>query len=100
MGIQITLDEGTFFAWMKGWKQLEIRDGKAAELGDQNGKRMFADLFITIVFFIQFLKKGMKIKQKVGMFLAAVKDVEFFLILEGKTDPVHTDRIIRKRRGT
>ena len=42
----------------------------------------------------------MKIKQKVGMFLAAVKDLEFFLILEGKTDPVHTDRIIRKRRGT
>ena len=63
VGIQITLDEGTFFAWMKGWKQLEIRDGKAAELGDQNGKRMFADLFITIVFFIQILKKGMKIKQ-------------------------------------
>ena len=30
------------------------------------------------------------------MFLAAVKDLEFLLILKGKTDPVHTDRIIRK----
>ena len=41
---------------MKGWKQLKIRDSKTAELRNQNGKRVFADLFITIIFFIQFLK--------------------------------------------
>ena len=62
VGIQISLDEGAFFAWMKGWKQLKIRDSKTAELRNQNGKRVFADLFITIIFFIQFLKKRMKIK--------------------------------------
>ena len=100
MGIQISLDEGAFFAWMKGWKQLKIRDSKTAELRNQNGKRVFADLFITIIFFIQFLKKRMKIKLKVGVLLAAVKDLEFLLIMKGKTDPVHTDRIIRKWRGT
>ena len=62
---------------MKGWEQLEIRDSEPAKLGNQNGERVFADFFIIIIFFIQFLKKGMKIKQKVGMLLAAVKDLEF-----------------------
>lgn len=42
--IFISLDEGAFFAWMKGWKQLKIRDSKTAELRNQNGKRVFADL--------------------------------------------------------
>ena len=37
VGIQISLDEGAFFAWMKGWKQLKIRDSKTAELRNQNG---------------------------------------------------------------
>ena len=85
---------------MKGWKQLKIRDSKTAELRNQNGKRVFADLFITIIFFIQFLKKRMKIKLQVGVLLEAVKDLEFLLIMNGKTDPVHTVRIIRKWRGT
>ena len=100
MGIQISLDKGAFFAWMKGWKQLKIRDSKTTELRDQNGQRVFADLFITIIFFIQFLIMRLKIKYKVGELLEVVIVLELVLVIKGKTDPVHIDRIIRKWRGT
>lgn len=81
---------------MKGRNQQKTGNCDPAKLHNQNCQSMKTNILITCIFLIQLLKKGMKIKLQIGLFFFAVKNLKFFLVMKGKTDPVYAHCVIRK----